>query len=134
MVSQEYGIAFYETLEILKHTKKEDVDKIPNKFLEFLKNNASQNYDLTLDFDKSLAEMNLSTKTIGILSIIIKKYWCNDEKRKQFEIRLQENEMKYQDELREKYNSNSLFKKKEIVDVKNRNEENMQMIEYKEQK
>ena len=113
MVSQEYGIAFYETLEILKHTKKEDVDKIPNKFLEFLKNNASENYDLTLDFDKSLSEMNLSTKTIGILSIIIKKYWCNDEERKKFEIRLQENEIKYQDELREKYNTNSLFKKKE---------------------
>ena len=74
MVSYEYSIAFSETLDILDHTKKEDVEKIPIKFLDFLRINALKNYESKLGFNKSMADMNLSEKTIGILSIIHKKY------------------------------------------------------------
>ena len=44
-----------------------------------------------------------------------------------------ENERKYQEELREKYNPDDIFKKKQ-VDVKKEEikEENVQMVEYKE--
>lgn len=45
MVSYEYSIAFSETLDILDHTKKEDVEKIPIKFLDFLRINALKNYE-----------------------------------------------------------------------------------------
>lgn len=62
MVSYEYSIAFSETLDILDHTKKEDVEKIPIKFLDFLRINALKNYESKLGFNKSMADMNLSEK------------------------------------------------------------------------
>ena len=51
MVSYEYSVAFSETLDILNHTKKEDVEKIPIKFLEFLRINALKSYTSKLDFN-----------------------------------------------------------------------------------
>ena len=117
MISQEYSLAISETLDILDHTKKEDVDKIPTKFLNFLKENASKTYVSCLDFSKPLKEMNLNQKTIGILSLINKKFWCNDDERLDFEMKLKQNELSYQNKIREKYNPDNLFenRKKECM-------------------
>lgn len=132
MISKDYSIAISETLEILNHTEKDDVDKIPIKFLEFLQNNASKTYISTLDFSKSLKDMNLNKKTIGILSIIHKKYWCNDEERKLFEEKLKQNEIEYQKLLDERYDVNRLFKNKEVKDIQSLNVTSL--IEYTEPK
>lgn len=131
MVSYEYSVAFSETLDILNHTKKEDVEKIPIKFLEFLRINALKTYESKLDFSISTKDMNLSQKTIGILSIIHKKYWCNEEQRKDFEEKLKQNEIVYQKQLSEKYNTDKLFKNKELKKIINT--DIIDLIEYKEQ-
>lgn len=120
MVSYEYSVAFSETLDILNHTRKEDIEKIPIKFLDFLRNNTVKSYESKLDFNKAIIDMDLNAKTIGILSIIYKKYWCNDEEKKAFEEKLKQNEIEYQKQLSEKYNKNELFKdkiKKEVSEV-----------------
>ena len=114
MVSQEYSEAIAETLDILEHTQQSDVDKIPKKFMDFLKENTSKTYKSNLDYTKRIKDMKLKDKTIGILSIINKKYWCNDEERKIFEEKLKQNEIKYQKELNEKYNTNKLFQNKKL--------------------
>lgn len=114
MAGYEYSLAFSEILDILSHTKKEDVEKIPVGLLEFFKTNALKNYESKLDFNKSIADMNLSEKTIGILSIIYKKYWCNAEQRKAFEEKLKQNDIAYQKMLSEKYNTEKLFKNKKL--------------------
>ena len=132
MVSYEYSVAFSETLDILNHTQKEDVEKIPIKLLDFLRTNSLKNYESKLDFNKSMADMNLSQKTIGILSIIYKKYWCNVEQRKAFEKKLKQNEIAYQKHLSEKYNTEKLFKNKKLV--KTKSEEITDLIAYKESK
>ena len=117
MVSYEYSEAFSETLDILNHTKKEDVEKIPIKFLDFLRANSFKNYKSKIDFNKSLADMNLNQKTIGILSIIHMKYWCDNKQRKTFEEKLKQNERLYQKSLNEKFNIEKLFRKKADKDV-----------------
>ena len=132
MVSYEYSVAFSETLDILNHTKKEDVEKIPINFLEFLKINALKSYTSKLDFNKSIAEMKLNKKTIGILSIIHKKYWCDNEQRKAFEEKLKQNEILYQKQLSEKYSTEKLFKNKKLNNVTNTDVTDL--IEYKEQR
>ena len=132
MVNYDYSVAFSETLDILNHTKKEDVEKIPSKFLDFLKINALKNYESKLDFNKSITDMNLNQKTIGILSLIHKKYWCNSEQRKAFEEKLKQNEISYQKQLNEKYNTDELFKNKKLNNVTNTDVTDL--IEYKEQR
>lgn len=112
MVSVEYSEAIAETLDILKHTKKEDVDKIPPKFMEFLQANCSKTYKPELDHTQKIKDMKLKHKTKVILAIIYKKYWCNSEQKKEFDRILKENEIKRQKELREKYNPDDIFKKR----------------------
>lgn len=132
MVSQEYSEAIAETLDILEHTQEADVNRIPKKFMDFLKENTSKTYKPNLDYTKRIKDMNLKDKTIGILSVINKKYWCNDEERKVFEEKLKQNEIKYQKELNEKYDKNKLFKNKELKKVENTNITDL--AEYTEQK
>ena len=44
MINGEYRKAISEVLDILKHTRKEDVDKISIEFMEYLRKNASRTY------------------------------------------------------------------------------------------
>ena len=76
--------------------------------------------------------MNLNQKTIGILSIIHKKYWCNDEQRRVFEEKLKQNEIAYQKNLSEEYNTEKLFKNRELE--KAINTDDTDLIAYEQPK
>lgn len=132
MVSVAYSEAAVEVLEILSHTRKEDVNKIPKKFLEFLENNKSKTYIADLDHTKTIKEMNLKPKTEALLGLIYLKYWANEEEKTAFKKRARENEIKYQEELREKYNIDNLFKsKKEIITDDNLQQEmSLQIVQH----
>lgn len=132
MISKVYSEAIAETLDILEHTQESDVDKISKKFIDFLKENRSKTYKPKLDYTKSIKDMNLKNQTIGILSIINKKYWCNNQEREVFEEKLKQNEIRYQKELNEKYDINKLFKDKGLRKVANTNITDL--TEYTEQK
>ena len=136
MVSIEYSEAITETLDILKHTRKEDVDKISSRFMDYLVANASKTYKPELDHTKKIKDMKLKRKTKAILAIIYKKFWCNSEKQMEFNEILKENEIKNQKELREKYNPDDIFKnkKEEMQEKENRQAEETSMVVVQEQK
>ena len=57
-------------------------------------------------------------------------YWSNEEEKREIIKQLNENEKKYQEELREKYNPDNLFKNKDIkAEI---TEQPVAMVEYKE--
>lgn len=130
MVSVEYSIAISEVLDILNNTNEKDVNKISPEFMSFLKDNASKEYISKFDYTNSIESLELSEKAIGILSVINSKFWCTPEQKEDFDIILNNNENKYQSELREKYNPDNLFKNKvsQIETVEN----SVDMVEYKE--
>jgi hypothetical protein len=134
MLSIEYSEAISETLDILNHTRKEDIDKIPLKFMEFLKENASKTYRPELDHTQNIKDMQLKVKTKAILAIIYRNFWCDSEQQKEFDNILKNNEIQYQKELREKYYSNNSTKGKSIDDVASVKEasDNIKITEYKE--
>ena len=111
MVSLEYSQAAVEVLDILEHTRKEDVNKIPKAFIEFLKKNSSKTYNSKLDYTKQISDMKLKPKTEAILGLIYMKYWANEKEKKEFENKIKKNEIEYQKNLRTKYNPDNLFKK-----------------------
>ena len=106
MVSVAYSEAAVEVLDILKHTRKEDVNKIPKKFIEFLENNKSKTYIANLDHTKTILE---------------------------FRKKARENEVNYQKELNEKYNPDNLFKNKEKIIVSDDNKTNMTLQKVKKE-
>lgn len=131
MVSSEYSKSISEVLDILKHTNKDDVDKISSQFMKFLVENAHKEYIPKLDHTKRIKDMGLNEKTIGILSIINTKFWCTPEQKETFNDKLKENQKIYEEELRKKYNPNNLFKDRKIK-VENNVEDSAAMVEYKE--
>lgn len=137
MISVELSEGISETLDILNHMKISDTDKIPDKFKDFLEKNKSQTYIPNLDHSKKINEMNLKKKTKDILAVIYMNYWCDNEKKIKFKNKIQDNEKKYQEELRNKYNPDNLFKNKRdsISKIKTESEiEQVELVEYKESK
>ena len=118
MVNERYSKAMAETLHYLKGISQNDIKKIPNKFIQFLKENALQNYECNFDYTKPLKDLKLLDETRGLISMICLNYWCESEEQKHNFIKhLNENEIRYQEELREKYNVDEIFKKKEIAET-----------------
>ena len=105
-------ISFSEVYEIILHMDKELVKKIPAQFINFIKQNKKDNYITNIDYTKSINQQELQRGTRVILSIIYRDYLCDDEKKKE----LMQNDSielkKIEEELREKYNIDNLFKKK----------------------
>ena len=96
MATVAYKEAYSEVLDILNHTRKEDVNKISPSFLDFLKSNSSKSYVSNLDHSLKLKDMNLKPRTKAILAIIYREFWCNEEQLKEFDEKLMKNEMTYQ--------------------------------------
>lgn len=130
MLNQKYAEASVEVLDILNHMDVTDISKVSKKFINFLKENASKDYIAKLDYSKELNDMELKEETRGLLTLMYEKYWCPEEEKANLQKIFLENEKKYQEELREKYNPDNLFRSKE---VKFENIENsVAMVEYKE--
>ena len=115
MVSTEYSEAATEVLAILDNTETQAVNKISKKFLKFLKDNSSKTYKPEFDASKPIKELKLKPKTEALLGVIYLNYWANEEEKISFKKRAKENEIKYQEELREKYNPDNMFKNKTIT-------------------
>jgi len=104
--------AYVEVLEILKHMETKYVEKLPKKLVEFLKRNASKEYTFKLDNNIPFEEQQLKKSTINILAMINYNYWCEDEEHRKYLLnKYNENEIKYQEMLIEKYSMDKIFDK-----------------------
>ena len=134
MVSIRYADACAEIFNILKHMNINEVEKVSYEFIKFIRDNASPNYICKLDYSKELNDMELKKETRELLALMYEKYWCPEEEKEDLQKKFCENEKKYQEELRGKYNPDNLFKKtKGIKENEVQGQSNMvSMIEYKE--
>lgn len=124
--------AYVEVLGILDLLDEEQKNRIPKKLKKFFENNKNQDYQVNIDSNIPLEEQNLLQETVDILAMLKLNYWCTNEKEKEGLLNLlNENEKKYQEELRKKYNPNNLFKDKESKRVIYTNEE-LSIVKYKE--
>lgn len=124
MVTKEFAEASAEINEILKYMPKEEIEKIPSKLREFFKEVSSKDYVTNINPDLPLDEQQIKEKTKDIIALIYRNYWCSEEERKELDQKLIENDRKFEEELREKYNPDNIFKnnvtttKKEEPEVK----------------
>lgn len=114
MEDSDFKEGITEVLEILNYMGKKYIDKIPKKFIEFMENNKSDYYVPKLDYSKKISEMSLKRKTKAILATIYMNYWTTPEEKINYVKTLKENELKYQEEIRKKYNPDDIFKKRKM--------------------
>ena len=126
--------AYVEVLEILKHMDKNYVAKIPRDLRKFFERNASKEYKFHIDLSIPLEQHELKEITISILAMLNLNYWCESEEHRQELLKkYHENDLKYQEELRQKYNTDNLFKRERKV-VSSLKQENINVFpqEYNE--
>lgn len=111
MMNQTYRRAATETLDVLAHTEQEAVDKIPRKFMEFLKENALDDYKPQLDHSKPMYEMDIMEETKGLLGLIYKHWWCDEEEKARIRQETILRRKQEEEEARRKYNPDDLFKR-----------------------
>lgn len=105
-----------ETIAVLENTEVSLLAKIPNKLIEILQEKADElGRKVNLDYSKSYAEQAISEEARGILALIYRDYWCSAEEKQRFNELIEENEQKYQEELREKYNPDKIFEQTTTV-------------------
>lgn len=125
--------AYTEILLILSYMEQKYIDLIPKELLELFNEEKDKNYQPNINPNISLAEQNLQRKTLALLAMLNLNYWCKDEKEEMLKI-YSENDKKIEAEMREIYNPDNLFKKKEKEEQNNEvKQENTELIEYKEQ-
>lgn len=132
--------AYSEVDEFLGLVTEEEKNQIPKKLRDFFREEKDLNYHKNINPNIPIKEQNLKEETLAIIALLMIQYWYKDESKKQklLEV-LDENERKYQEELREKYNPDNIFKNKNqnntFDEAVPENEEisvGMQIVEYKE--
>ena len=132
--------AYSEVDEFLGLVTEEEKNQIPKKLRDFFREERDINYHKNINPNIPIKEQNLKEETLAIIALLMIQYWYKDESKKQklLEV-LDENERKYQEELREKYNPDNIFKNKNqnntFDEAVPENEEisvGMQIVEYKE--
>ena len=114
----EYRNALAEVADILQHLKEEDRNKIPNKFMEYLEENKSKTYTVNLDYTQEISNMNLKEQTKALLSYLFIQYWANEDEKDAFIKKAKENDLKFEQEQREKYDMDKVFNsRKNNVDL-----------------
>lgn len=128
--------AYVEVLEILKHIPAEDYKKIPYEIIENMKFNMDKEYKYEVTNFDDFQEQEMLKETETILAVLFRDYWATEEQRKRILEKERYDLNILEQEKREKYNSNDIFKnvnKKENTSVEmSENNTNTALIEYKD--
>lgn len=105
-----YREAFAEVNEIFKLMPEMLLNKIPNRFKEMIENELSTNY--VPKIQEPLEEYKLKEETIIVLALIYRDFLCSNEEKEKLKLRDAQKLKEFEEELREKYNPNDIFKKR----------------------
>lgn len=113
----EYKEAFEEIYEIFNLMPKELLNKIPTKFYEMIKEERDTNYSPNIQ--EPLEKQKLKNETIIILGLIYRDFLCSPEEKRRLQEKdakeLQEVEKTLEEEIREKYNPDDIFKNRNRI-------------------
>ena len=126
--------AFSEVKCILDFLPINYTEKLPKKLLNIIDSLYDEKFKININPNIELKNQNFTEDTKNIIAVLKYNYWCKDDEEKENLARMfKENEDKYQEDLREKYNPDNIFKKKEtIVEEAKEETQCVQMVAYKE--
>ena len=137
MLKTNYANAYKEVLIILDNLIKEDYDKIPKEYIEFLKSNCNNEYEFYYDNSKTFEEQELLDDTKYILFGLFEKFGATEIQKEKIKNFKDNYFRKIEEEIREQYNPDDIFKKvntniKTTIIETSENNSNTKLIKYKE--
>ena len=124
MLELRYRNAFKEVDEILKYTDIDLVNKIPKKFIDFLRENMNNNYEFNVQEGLHLNKQKLSEEANNILALIYRDYWATEEEKEEFR-KKDEEERKLNEEKLE-----HIFDRKDIEPIEEKKNNQLIKIEH----
>lgn len=91
MIEATYMKALTEVYDIINHLEKEIYEKIPNSFISIVEENMDKNYKVNIDYGAGINNQELLPDTRAILSLIYRKFVCNEDERIELERNDKEN-------------------------------------------
>lgn len=110
--------AFSEVKCILDFLPIHYTEKLPKKLLNIINSLYDENFKIKINPNIELKNQNFSEDTKNIIAVLKYNYWCKDDEEKENLARMfKENEDKFQEDLREKYNPDNIFKNRKNDDT-----------------
>ena len=139
MENVEYMNSLYQISEILKYITPTLKARIPKKIISYIESNKSKDYSWKIDKTLPLEKQELLPTTKELITVLYKDYMCDDISKLKLNKVLEENQIKYENEVREKYNPNKIFENKNKIQeytnetkVDTVQNKTVTMVEYKE--
>ncbi len=129
-----YEKALAEAFAVIMKLEFSDIQKIPDEFLNTLKNNMDQEYYTTLNIDEEYIDNNLSEDTKGILGLVYRDYLTDESERKELVEGENKSEEEYQEVLRDMFQSDLVFKNNDTNEEKKEVKQEVRMIKQEELK
>ena len=109
MIDEVYRNPFKEVYEILENTENELLEKIPTKFMNFIKENMNGNYKTNIQPDVDIDKQLLLKETEAVLSLIYRSYWATDKEKQEFAIKDQQEFIKKEEKKKEQYQGKDIY-------------------------
>lgn len=103
MIDEVYRNSLKEVYDVLENTDVELVNKIPNKFLNFIKENMNVNYITHINPNVEISKQPLLKETEAIFSLIYRSYWLTDGEKQEFSERDKEQLIQKEEQKKAKY-------------------------------
>ena len=117
MLDKNYQKALKEVDEVLKYTDSNLLEKIPNKFINFIHENMDNSYIININPNVKLNEQILLPETENILTLIYLSYWATNEEKEEY-YNNQKVKVKSYDEIFKNKNVNNTIPNKELTIIK----------------
>ncbi len=127
---------YSEVYAILNMLGKEYIDKLPKDIYNIIKEEKSSEYNPVYATTVALDRQVVKKESISIIAFLHLNYWCDEEEKIKLRELFDENEDKYQEELKQQEEQEVEQEDEEIQDDNNEIEigkEFLSMIVYKEE-
>lgn len=123
--------SYSEVDVILSKLDRKYYNKISKGFLNFINTNEDKEYKIYFANNENSIKISKYTQTL--LALVYRTYFCNKEQRAEYDNILNNNQIKFDEEQREKYDVEKIFqqrrKSSNILEV----QENLQMVVVKKE-
>jgi len=126
---------YSEVYSVLNMLGDSYITKLPSSLYKMIKEEKLNEYNPYYDSSIALEQQNIRKESISMIALFHLNYWCSSpEEKQELKELFKDNEVKYQAELREKYNPDNIFKNRNHSTLNEEKEanESVAMVEYKE--
>lgn len=76
-----YKNVLSEVNAIINNSEQSIINKIPNKFIDFVQKNMNKSYEVEIETGKEILEQNISSEAKSIVALIYRDYICSKDER-----------------------------------------------------